>query len=142
VRCKTIRHTGDRALGTIKIQRKPHFFILLLCSGHSSLKPRLPIPNRTVKRVCADDSVHARIAYPYLIQSSKSLISLINTQQYTWLDIRNGTGECFRVKGYMQIPSAQAVHARRGTYTSRYERAGATWSVRCYGKGQGIRSVP
>src|SRR3989442_12600334 len=35
-----------------------HFFILLLSGGHSSLDPRLPIPNRTVKRVCADDSVH------------------------------------------------------------------------------------
>ena len=30
-----------------------------LCGGHSSLEPRLPIPNRTVKRVCADDSVHS-----------------------------------------------------------------------------------
>src|SRR2546425_12688549 len=36
-----------------------HFFILLLSGGHSSLDPRLPIPNRTVKRVCADDSVHS-----------------------------------------------------------------------------------
>ena len=26
---------------------------------HSALEPRLPIPNRTVKRGCADDSVHA-----------------------------------------------------------------------------------
>ena len=25
--------------------------------GHSELEPRLPIPNRTVKRLCADDSV-------------------------------------------------------------------------------------
>src|SRR2546425_943447 len=36
-----------------------HFFILLLSGGHSSLDPRLPIPNRTAKRVCADDSVHS-----------------------------------------------------------------------------------
>src|SRR2546426_4849924 len=36
-----------------------HFFILLLSGGHSSLDPRLPIPNRTVKRVCAADSVHS-----------------------------------------------------------------------------------
>ena len=30
-----------------------------LCGGYSNLEPRLPIPNRTVKRVCADDSVHS-----------------------------------------------------------------------------------
>ena len=42
-----------------------HFFNLL-SGGHSSLEPRLPIPNRTVKRVCADDSVpfaHAKVGY-------------------------------------------------------------------------------
>src|SRR3979409_1512357 len=27
-----------------------------LLGGHSELDPRLPIPNRTVKRLCADDS--------------------------------------------------------------------------------------
>src|SRR3954462_3785183 len=42
-----------------------HFFSLL-SGGHSSLEPHLPIPNRTVKRVCADDSVpfaHAKVGY-------------------------------------------------------------------------------
>ena len=42
-----------------------HFFNLL-SGGHSSLDPRLPIPNSTVKRVCADDSVpfaHANVGY-------------------------------------------------------------------------------
>src|SRR5690349_2240882 len=42
-----------------------HFFSLL-SGGHSSLEPPLPIPNRTVKRVCADDSVpfaHAKVGY-------------------------------------------------------------------------------
>src|SRR6185369_7064600 len=29
------------------------------CGGYSNLEPRLPISNRTVKRVCADDSVHS-----------------------------------------------------------------------------------
>ena len=35
------------------------------CGGHSSLDPRFPIPNRTVKRVCTDDSVqpHAKVGY-------------------------------------------------------------------------------
>jgi hypothetical protein len=32
----------------------------LLPGGCSSLDPHLPIPNRTVKRVCADDSVQLR----------------------------------------------------------------------------------
>src|SRR5437762_13011445 len=51
------------ALGAISAQTEAsassrlHFFNLLP-GGHSSLEPRLPIPNRTVKRVCADDSVH------------------------------------------------------------------------------------
>ena len=30
-----------------------------LTGGYSNLEPLLPIPNRTVKRVCADDSVHS-----------------------------------------------------------------------------------
>ena len=30
-----------------------------LPGGYSNLEPLLPIPNRTVKRVCADDSVHS-----------------------------------------------------------------------------------
>src|SRR3989440_7373468 len=54
------------ALGAIvcpdEVLREPprlHFFNLLP-GGHSSLEPRLPIPNRTVKRVCADDSVQLR----------------------------------------------------------------------------------
>ena len=32
-----------------------------LPGGYSNLEPRLPIPNRTVKRVCADDSVQSRM---------------------------------------------------------------------------------
>ena len=41
--------------------------------GHSSLDPRLPIPNRTVKRVCADDSVHshAKVGYRQAIFERK-----------------------------------------------------------------------
>src|SRR3954471_16209016 len=31
-------------------------FCTVLLGGHSELDPRLPIPNRTVKRLCADDS--------------------------------------------------------------------------------------
>ena len=36
-----------------------------LSGGHSSLDPLLPIPNRTVKRVCADASVqsHAKVGH-------------------------------------------------------------------------------
>src|SRR5688572_20745584 len=52
-----------------------HFFIFLLCGGHSSSEPRLPIPNRTVKRVCADDSVpfaHAKVGYRHAIFKRKS----------------------------------------------------------------------
>ena len=51
-----------------------HFFSLL-SGGHSSLEPRLPIPNRTVKRVCADDSVpfaHAKVGYRQAIFKRKS----------------------------------------------------------------------
>src|SRR5204863_8410111 len=51
-----------------------HFFNLL-SGGHSSLEPRLPIPNRTVKRVCADDSVpfaHAKVGYRQAIFKRKS----------------------------------------------------------------------
>ena len=33
------------------------FLIPFLFGGHSELVPRLPIPNRTVKRLCADDCV-------------------------------------------------------------------------------------
>src|SRR5437762_12859775 len=59
------------ALGAISAQTEAsassrlHFFNLPT-GGHSSLEPRLPIPNRTVKRVCADDSVpfaHAKVGY-------------------------------------------------------------------------------
>src|SRR5262249_60987827 len=45
------------------------------CGGHSSLEPRLPIPNRTVKRVCADDSVpfaHAKVGYRHAIHQTKT----------------------------------------------------------------------
>src|SRR5205823_4618954 len=51
-----------------------HFFSLL-SGGHSSLEPRLPIPNRTVKRVCADDSVpfaHAKVGYRQTIFKQES----------------------------------------------------------------------
>src|SRR5437764_12627572 len=51
-----------------------HFFSLL-SGGHSSLEPRLPIPNRTVKRVCADDSVpfaHAKVGYRQAIFKMKN----------------------------------------------------------------------
>src|SRR4029077_18415343 len=50
-----------------------HFFSLL-SGGHSSLEPRLPIPNRIVKRVCADDSVpfaHAKVGYRHDIFKRK-----------------------------------------------------------------------
>src|SRR5258705_11819034 len=50
-----------------------HFFNLLP-GGYSSLEPRLPIPNRTVKRVCADDSVpfaHAKVGYRQTIFSNE-----------------------------------------------------------------------
>ncbi len=39
------------------------------------MEPRLPIPNRTVKRVCADDSVpfaHAKVGYRHAIFKRKS----------------------------------------------------------------------
>ena len=62
------------ALGAISFSRMPCFFPLIcrgafiefiaatrLCGGYSNLEPRLPIPNRTVKRVCADDSVQLRM---------------------------------------------------------------------------------
>src|SRR5690348_15413012 len=73
------------ALGAISPQTSPepigtprlHFFNLL-SGGHSSLEPRLPIPNRTVKRVCADDSVpfaHAKVGYRQAIFRQGSPIS-------------------------------------------------------------------
>ncbi len=42
----------------------------LLPGGYSNLEPLLPIPNRTVKRVCADDSVHshAKVGHRQTIQ--------------------------------------------------------------------------
>src|SRR3954470_6555025 len=55
------------------LRRILHFFNLL-SGGHSSLEPRLPIPNRTVKRVCADDSVpfaHAKVGYRQAIFRKK-----------------------------------------------------------------------
>src|SRR5687767_4478375 len=70
---------GYFALGAIlypKLWVSPvalHFFNLLP-GGHSSLEPRLPIPNRTVKRVCADDSVpfaHAKVGYRHAIFKTK-----------------------------------------------------------------------
>src|SRR5688572_2309032 len=60
-----------------EFSRLLHFFNLLP-GGHSSLEPRLPIPNRTVKRVCADDSVpfaHAKVGYRQTIFKRKSPIS-------------------------------------------------------------------
>ena len=41
-----------------------------LPGGYSNLEPLLPIPNRTVKRVCADDSVHshAKVGHRQTIQ--------------------------------------------------------------------------
>ena len=33
--------------------------------GHSALDPHLPIPNRTVKRSCADDSVYTHVKVGY-----------------------------------------------------------------------------
>jgi hypothetical protein len=71
---------GYFALGAIsypKLWVSPvalHFFNLLP-GGHSSLEPRLPIPNRTVKRVCANDSVpfaHAKVGYRQTICKQKS----------------------------------------------------------------------
>ena len=32
-----------------------------MSDDHSELAPLLPIPNRTVKRLCADDSVHTYV---------------------------------------------------------------------------------
>ena len=39
--------------------------IRVTLGGHSTLDPPLPIPNRTVKRSCADDSVqpHVKVGY-------------------------------------------------------------------------------
>src|SRR4051812_46512591 len=68
------------ALGAISAQTEAcasprlHFFNLPT-GGHSSLEPRLPIPNRTVKRVCADDSVpiaHAKVGYRQAIFKRKT----------------------------------------------------------------------
>jgi hypothetical protein len=38
---------------------------MVTLGGHSTLDPHLPIPNRTVKRSCADDSVqtHVKVGY-------------------------------------------------------------------------------
>ena len=49
----------------------------LQSGGHSSLDPRLPIPNRTVKRVCADDSVqsHAKVGYRQAISKSPGSVA-------------------------------------------------------------------
>ena len=33
----------------------------VMSDDHSELAPLLPIPNRTVKRLCADDSVHTYV---------------------------------------------------------------------------------
>src|SRR6185436_9339762 len=44
-----------------------------LPGGYSNLEPLLPIPNRTVKRVCADDSVHshAKVGHRQTIQPKR-----------------------------------------------------------------------
>ena len=47
-----------------------HFFNLL-SGGNSSLEPRLPIPNRTVKRLCADDSAATSVKVGYRQASYK-----------------------------------------------------------------------
>ena len=45
-----------------------------MSDDHSELVPLLPIPNRTVKRLCADDSVHTYVKVghrqtPYKVKS-------------------------------------------------------------------------
>ena len=39
--------------------------ILVTLGGHSTLDPLLPIPNRIVKRSCADDSVYTHVKVGY-----------------------------------------------------------------------------
>ena len=43
------------------IKRYNGFLIPFLFGGHSELVPRLPIPNRTVKRLSADDSMDTHV---------------------------------------------------------------------------------
>ena len=45
-----------------------------LPGGYSNLEPLFPIPNRTVKRVCADDSVHshAKVGHRQTISTEKA----------------------------------------------------------------------
>ena len=61
----------------IALQSKPSYFFQIMADplspqeltsqppvmsdDHSELAPLLPIPNRTVKRLCADDSVHTYV---------------------------------------------------------------------------------
>ena len=49
----------DCLVFSVLIGRNVVFAAYRLCGGYSNLGPLLPIPNRTVKRVCADDSVHS-----------------------------------------------------------------------------------
>ena len=53
------------------IRRNEFVAAYRLCGGYSNLEPLLPIPNRTVKRVCADDSVHshAKVGHRQTIQA-------------------------------------------------------------------------
>ena len=66
-----------------------------LPGGYSNLEPLLPIPNRTVKRVCADDSVHshAKVGHRQTIQrkpdpsGGRAFLLQIFTlflRQYSW----------------------------------------------------------
>ena len=43
------------------IQRGPQTTLQVMPDDHSKLVPPLPIPNRTVKRLCADDSASTRV---------------------------------------------------------------------------------
>ena len=49
---------------------------LVTLGGHSALDPLLPIPNRIVKRSCADDSVYTHVKVGYRQALYRNLSSI------------------------------------------------------------------
>ena len=60
-------------VGALRRRREGHFTLVcelpdcdsLMPDGHSRAVPPLPIPNRTVKRLCADDSAETGVKVGY-----------------------------------------------------------------------------
>ena len=58
---------------------------------HSEVVPLLPIPNRTVKRFCADDSADSRVKVGHR-QAIKPETPSRKIGRFFWLDLFNSNG--------------------------------------------------